>query len=221
MKFEMKQVAWSGAALMMALSSAALADNLPAKSSDAAAPTSSVSSGASHMDARQQVTRDLQQAGFTDVKVIPDSFLVQAKDKSGNPVTMFINPTSMTMVTRDMPANASTKPNANANTNASGSMFTDVASGESLSSKVIGLNVYNNNNQDIGEIKDVAFDHNGVRAYIVSVGGFLGMGDHYVAVSPSAVNITHDANSDKWHAEMNTNAAQLKSAPEYKYSSAM
>jgi hypothetical protein len=109
-------------------------------------------------------------------------------------------------------------PSGNATMN-SGAMFTSVPPGEELSSKVVGLEVYNNANQDIGKIKDIAFDQNGVKAYIVAVGGFLGMGDHYVAVQPSAVNLSYDSNAKKWHAAMNTDASQLKAAPEYKYSS--
>jgi len=217
MTFKMKQVFLSGAALMMALPAAALADNLPARPNDSAAQTSPGSSGATGVNMRQQLTADLQHAGFTDVRIVPDSFLVQAKDKSGNPVTMFINPTSMTMVTKEL-SQSSTAATATTATSGSDSMFTNVAPGEMLSSKVVGMSIYNNNNQDIGKIKDIAFDNNGIRAYIVSVGGFLGMGDHYVAVSPSAVNITGDGNAR--HAEMNTDAAQLKSAPEYQYSSA-
>ena len=84
---------------------------------------------------------------------------------------------------------------------------------------MVGLSVYNDANQDIGKIKDIAFDRNGVKAYIVAVGGFLGMGDHYVAVKPSAVHINRNSNSTQWRATMNTNADQLKAAPEYKYSS--
>jgi sporulation protein YlmC with PRC-barrel domain len=98
-------------------------------------------------------------------------------------------------------------------------MFATIPAGEELSSNVIGLEVYNSANQDIGKIKDIAFDQNGVKAYIVAVGGFLGMGDHYVAVNPSAVNINYDSSAKKWHAAMNTDADQLKAAPEYKYSS--
>ena len=101
----------------------------------------------------------------------------------------------------------------------SGDVFATIPAQEDLSSKVVGLDIYNNANQDIGKIKDIAFDQNGVSAYIVAVGGFLGMGDHYVAVKPSAVDISYDSNAKKWQAKMNTDAAQLKAAPEYKYSS--
>jgi len=116
----------------------------------------------------------------------------------------------------DMPA-AATKMSPTAAMDSA--MFANVSAGESLASKVVGLTVYNNTNQNLGKIKDIAFDSSGVKAYIVSVGGFLGMGDHYVAVSPSAININYDSTAKQWHAAMNTNADQLKSAPEYKYSS--
>jgi hypothetical protein len=100
-----------------------------------------------------------------------------------------------------------------------GGMFVNMPARIDLTSKVVGLNVYNNANQNIGKIKDVAFDSTGVTAYIVAVGGFLGMGDHYVAVKPSAIDINYDVNNKTWHASMNTNADELKAAPEYKYSS--
>jgi hypothetical protein len=48
---------------------------------------------------RQQVQNNLTQAGYTDIKIMPESFLVRAKDKSGNPVMMVINPDSITAIT--------------------------------------------------------------------------------------------------------------------------
>ena len=48
---------------------------------------------------RQQVKNNLEQAGFSDIKIMPQSFLVRAKDKSGNPVMMVINPDSVMAVT--------------------------------------------------------------------------------------------------------------------------
>jgi hypothetical protein len=96
-------------------------------------------------------------------------------------------------------------------------MFTYVPAQDDLSSNVVGVDVYNEGRQNIGTIKDIALDASGLYGYIVSVGRFLGMGDHYVVVRPSAISL--EANDDKWHAKMNVNADQLKTAPEYKYSS--
>jgi PRC-barrel domain len=168
---------------------------------------------------RQQLTSSLQQSGFTDVKVVPDSFLVQAKDKSGNAVTMFIGPNSATEVTRGGSNDQASDSNAaNAGPHAGG-MFTSLPAKDELSSKVVGLDVYNNANQNIGTIKDVAYNGTSVNRYVLGVGGFLGMGDHYVAVHPSAIKLTYDAKDKKWHASMDANADQLKAAPKFKYPS--
>jgi sporulation protein YlmC with PRC-barrel domain len=51
-------------------------------------------------------------------------------------------------------------------------------------SKVVGLSVYNDNNEKIGSINDLLMDKSGnVKAAVIGVGGFLGMGSHLVAVS--------------------------------------
>jgi sporulation protein YlmC with PRC-barrel domain len=50
-------------------------------------------------------------------------------------------------------------------------------------SKVVGLNVYNDKNENVGSINELLIDKSGnVKAAVLSVGGFLGMGSHYVAV---------------------------------------
>ena len=49
----------------------------------------------------QKLRADLDKAGFSDVRIMPSSFLVRAKDSSGNPVMMVINPDSITEVTDD------------------------------------------------------------------------------------------------------------------------
>jgi sporulation protein YlmC with PRC-barrel domain len=95
--------------------------------------------------------------------------------------------------------------------------FSTVSKDEMFSSKLKGLNVYNQKDENVGEITDIALKNNQVDALILSVGGFLGMGEHYVAVSPSSVSIKHDAKNDKWVASMNTTKEALKEAPEFKY----
>ena len=83
---------------------------------------------------------------------------------------------------------------------------------------MVGLDVFNGQNNDIGKTQDVVFDKTDkVIGYILSVGGFLGMGTHYVAVDPGAVAIKYDASNKVWRASMNATKNQLKSAPEFKY----
>jgi hypothetical protein len=95
--------------------------------------------------------------------------------------------------------------------------FSTVPNDEILSSKLKGLNVHNQKDQSVGEIADFAIKNNQVDALILSVGGFLGMGEHYVAVSPSSINIRYDSANDNWLASMNTTKEALTAAPEFKY----
>jgi sporulation protein YlmC with PRC-barrel domain len=55
--------------------------------------------------------------------------------------------------------------------------------GDWRASKLAGLSVYNDNNESIGSINDLLTDRNGnIKAAVISVGGFLGMGSRLVAV---------------------------------------
>lgn len=57
------------------------------------------------------------------------------------------------------------------------------AAGMWQGSKVIGLNVYNDQNEKIGAIKDLMVDKSGkIESAVIGVGGFLGMGERDVAV---------------------------------------
>jgi sporulation protein YlmC with PRC-barrel domain len=50
-------------------------------------------------------------------------------------------------------------------------------------SKVVGLSVYNDNNESLGSINDLLTDKSGnIKAVVVGVGGFLGVGEHLVAI---------------------------------------
>lgn len=196
----MKKTTLLAAALLTTVSSMAFAE------SNSTAPKSRPQNIQGNVtNLRQQLATDLQQSGFTNVKVKPDSFLVEANDKAGNPVTMFITPNSMAEVTTIGQNNQST------------GTFTSISPKDDLSSKAIGLNVYNNANQDIGTIKDIALNGNQIDGYILAVGGFLGLGDHEVAVRPGALDISYSSSDNKWHAKMDVTADQLKAAPEYKY----
>jgi hypothetical protein len=205
--------------IMAAAALTTISSMAPAQTASTPTDTASTSNkpDKSSVSLQQQVTTNLQQSGFTNVTVMPDSFLVRANDKSGNPVTMFIGPNSMTEVTTVGSTSPASGTSLDDSGKTAGGMFTNVPAKDELSSKVVGLDVYNNDNQNIGTIKDVAYSGTRVSGYILGVGGFLGMGDHYVAVRPSAVKLTYDAKDSKWHATMDANAGQLKSAPEYKY----
>jgi hypothetical protein len=68
---------------------------------------------------RQQMQNDLSKAGFTDIKIMPESYLIRAKDSHGNPVMMVINPDSFTELTAVAPKSGATANSASNSTSSS------------------------------------------------------------------------------------------------------
>ena len=61
------------------------------------------------------------------------------------------------------------------------------------SSKLVGLNVYNDSNESLGSINDLLTDKSGnIKAVVIGVGGFLGVGEHLVAVAFDKVKFVDD-----------------------------
>jgi hypothetical protein len=75
--------------------------------STATPPTASKATAQSNQSIPQELRQKLTADGFTDVHIMPSSFLVSAKNKSGEPVMMRISPDSMTVLTEE-PADQTT-----------------------------------------------------------------------------------------------------------------
>jgi sporulation protein YlmC with PRC-barrel domain len=72
--------------------------------------------------------------------------------------------------------NANMKPAAASDTSSS-------HQGEWRASKMVGLSIYNDKNESVGSINDFLTDKSGsIKAVVIGVGGFLGVGEHLVAV---------------------------------------
>ena len=91
---------------------------------------------------------------------------------------------------------------------------TTVPSDAILSYDVIGLKLTNANNESVGEIKDLVMNDGKLAGYIVSVGGFLGMGERYIDVTPSSIGISYDSSKKEWKGVINASKDELKAAPE-------
>lgn len=56
--------------------------------------------------------------------------------------------------------------------------------GKWRASKLMGLDVYNEANEKLGDVNELILDKDGkVNAVVIGVGGFLGMGEHDIAVT--------------------------------------
>ena len=61
------------------------------------------------------------------------------------------------------------------------------------SSKLIGLNVYNDQNEKLGDISEILLDKSGkVDGVVIGVGGFLGMGKHDIKVDMSKLKFVDE-----------------------------
>ena len=66
--------------------------------------------------------------------------------------------------------------------------------GQWRASKLMGLNVYNDANEKLGDINELILDKDGkVSAVVIGVGGFLGMGEHDIAVSMDKLKFKEEA----------------------------
>ena len=95
--------------------------------------------------------------------------------------------------------------------------FVPVPDNAVLSYNLDGLAVYNGGNEKVGIIKDEVITSGRLSGYIISVGGFLGIGDRYVVVAPTGLIVSYDAEARSWHAKIDASKAQLNAAPEFKY----
>ncbi len=60
-------------------------------------------------------------------------------------------------------------------------------------SKLVGLSVYNDNNESLGSINDLLMDKDGnIKGVVLGVGGFLGVGEHLVAVPFDKVKFVNE-----------------------------
>ena len=67
--------------------------------------------------------------------------------------------------------------------------MTQETAGQWRASKLIGLNVYNNDHEKIGGITELIVDRSGkLDAVVVGAGGFLGLGEHDVAIPYSQIS---------------------------------
>ncbi len=97
------------------------------------------------------------------------------------------------------------------------SIFATIPEDAFLTYNLIGSEVYNTTHDDIGTIKDIVLQKDRIIGYIVSVGGFLGMGERYAVVQAAALSPNYDTDRQKWISTINATKDQLKNAPEFKY----
>ena len=101
---------------------------------------------------------------------------------------------------------------------AAGGDYLTAQSDEQISANTyIGQSVYNSADESIGKISDLIMEKDGgITAAVVGVGGFLGIGEKWVAVPFEKVSITQTPDSDDVKLTTTETAESLQAAPEFK-----
>ena len=88
---------------------------------------------------------------------------------------------------------------------------------EMRASKLIGSTVVNDANESIGKISEIILARDGkVAAVVIGVGGFLGIGEHEVAVNFESLRIAQGSDN-KTTVSLNATKDSLKGAPEWRW----
>jgi sporulation protein YlmC with PRC-barrel domain len=102
------------------------------------------------------------------------------------------NPSTSDSTSTPPPAASSSSSSSSSNTSAA-STSNASHQGDWRASKIVGLSVYNNNNESIGSISELLADKSGnIKAVVIGVGGFLGVGEHLVAVPFDQVKFVNE-----------------------------
>jgi sporulation protein YlmC with PRC-barrel domain len=65
--------------------------------------------------------------------------------------------------------------------------------GQWRASKLVGLNVYSDRNEKLGDINEILLDQSGtVAGVVIGVGGFLGMGERAIMVSMNKLKFVNE-----------------------------
>ena len=95
--------------------------------------------------------------------------------------------------------------------------FVTVPQDAITSDRLDDVDLRNAANEKVGEIEDAVISQGRLVGYVISVGGFLGVGERNVVVEPSAISITYNEADKAWRGTINATKEQLQDAPAFKY----
>jgi len=94
-----------------------------------------------------------------------------------------------------------------------GYVFTEI--GTVTADELKGVKIYDPTGKDVGEISDIELGADNKLANVITdIGGFLGMGEHRVALSPAQIQIYKNS-SNEMRAYVTATMDELKALPAY------
>jgi hypothetical protein len=96
--------------------------------------------------------------------------------------------------------------------------YSSVQANELTADKLEGARVYGPKDEDVGEINRIILSEDGkqIARVVLDVGGFLGIGEHQIAVTMDELNIVRNPDGSDFRVYIDANQANLKAQPEFK-----
>lgn len=131
-----------------------------------------------------KLRQDLQKAGFTDVRVVAESFVVQARSKDGDPILMTVGPHGMSVFQAVSVDDRSTTTASTPDAARAGSAV--------KVSRLNDMQLYNARGEALGDVEQVVRGSDGQTSLVIGRGGLLGLGERHVAVPLDKVAMRGD-----------------------------
>ena len=111
---------------------------------------------------------------------------------------------------------ATPAPSASASPAGKANFVTKQTSDQWLASKFKGADVIGTDDKKIGDVSDILFDKsNKILAYVVGVGGFLGIGAKDVAIDPASFQTVPGKDASDFKLRLAMTKDELKAAPAF------
>jgi hypothetical protein len=127
------------------------------------------------------------------------------------------SPPAASPPTSPPPAASSSTPTPTASTTTATDKFvTKQSSDQHLTSKFKGTDVIGTDDKKIGDVADILFDKDKkILAYIVGVGGFLGIGAKDVALDPASFQMVPGSSATDFKLRLSMTKDELNAAPAF------
>jgi hypothetical protein len=110
-----------------------------------------------------------------------------------------------------------TSPAPTARMDSSAKFITEQTADQFLATKFKGTDVIGANNEKIGDVSDLLLDKdNKILAYVIGVGGFLGIGSKDVALTPASFKLLPPTDRENMKLQLSMTKDELKAAPDFK-----
>jgi len=115
-----------------------------------------------------------------------------------------------------MPEQPKAQPSPSAAAAGKAQVVTQQTADQMLATKFKGTNVIGSNDEKIGDVSDILFDKEGkVLAYVIGVGGFLGIGAKDVALAPASFQVQPANDRENMKLKLSMTKDELKNAAEF------